>query len=64
LVGLITAAGLAVGMTMRGSLANFAAGIMIMVIKPYKLGEWVEECDKFGKVENIQIFNTTVVTSG
>ncbi|MFK7772604.1 MAG: mechanosensitive ion channel family protein [Saprospiraceae bacterium] len=64
LVGLIAAAGFAVGMALQGSLANFAAGIMIMVFKPYKLGDWIETCDKFGKVESIQIFNTTIVTPG
>ena len=64
LVGLIAAAGFAVGMALQGSLANFAAGIMIMVFKPYKLGDWIETCEKFGKVESIQIFNTTIVTPG
>lgn len=64
LVGLIAAAGFAVGMALQGSLANFAAGIMIMVFKPYKIGDWVEACEKFGKVESIQIFNTTIVTPG
>jgi len=64
LVGLIAAAGFAVGMALQGSLANFAAGIMIMVFKPYKLGDWIEACEKFGKVESIQIFNTTIVTPG
>lgn len=64
LVGLIAAAGFAVGMALQGSLSNFAAGIMIMVFKPYKLQDWVEICEKFGKVESIQIFNTTIVTPG
>ena len=61
LVGLIAAAGFAVGMALQGSLGNFAAGIMIMVFKPYKIGDWVEACEKFGKVESIQIFNTSIV---
>lgn len=64
LVGLIAAAGFAVGMALQGSLANFAAGIMILVFKPYKLGDWVEVSEKFGMVEGIQIFNTTIVTPG
>ena len=64
LVGLIAAAGFAVGMALQGSLGNFAAGIMIMVFKPYKIGDWVEVSEKFGKVENIQIFTTAVVTPG
>ncbi len=64
LVGLIAAAGFAVGMALQGSLANFAAGIMITVFKPYKIGDWVEIGEKFGKVETIQIFNTSIVTPG
>ncbi|HFC00415.1 MAG TPA: mechanosensitive ion channel [Phaeodactylibacter sp.] len=64
LVGLIAAAGFAVGMALQGSLGNFAAGIMILIFKPYKLGDWVEVSEKFGMVESIQIFNTTIVTPG
>lgn len=64
LVGLIAAAGFAVGMALQGSLGNFASGIMIMVFKPYKIGDWVEIGEKFGKVEGIQIFNTAIVTPG
>jgi small conductance mechanosensitive channel len=64
LVGLIAAAGFAVGMALQGSLGNLASGIMIMVFKPYKIGDWIETCEKFGKVESIQIFNTTIVTPG
>ncbi|MEM6965762.1 MAG: mechanosensitive ion channel family protein [Bacteroidota bacterium] len=64
LVGLIAAAGFAVGMALQGSLGNFASGIMIMVFKPYKIGDWVEISEKFGKVESIQIFNTAIVTPG
>jgi len=64
LVGIIAAVGFAVGMALQGSLSNFAAGIMVMVFKPYKVGDYVEVSDKFGKVESIQIFNTSVVTPG
>ena len=64
LVALLAAAGFAVGMALQGSLANFAAGIMILVFKPYKIGDWVEVSEKFGKVESVQIFTTTVVTPG
>ena len=64
LVAVLAAAGFAVGLALQGSLSNFAAGIMIMVFKPYKLGDWVEINEKFGKVESIQIFNTSVVTPG
>ena len=64
LVALIAAAGFAVGLALQGNLGNFAAGITIMVFKPYKVGDWIEVQDKFGKVESIQIFNTILVTPG
>ncbi len=64
LVGIIAAVGFAVGMALQGSLGNFAAGIMVMVFKPYKVEDWVEIGEKFGKVESIQIFNTTIITPG
>lgn len=64
LVGIIAAMAFAVGMALQGSLGNFAAGIMIMVFKPYKVGDWIEISEKFGRVEGIQIFNTTIITPG
>ncbi|MFT5383057.1 MAG: small conductance mechanosensitive channel [Saprospiraceae bacterium] len=64
LVGIIAAVGFAIGMALQGSLGNFAAGIMIMVFKPYKVGEWVEISEKFGRVESIHIFNTAIGTPG
>lgn len=64
LVGILAAAGFAVGMALQGSLGNFAAGITIMVFKPYRVGDWIEVQDKFGQVESIQIFNTNIVTPG
>lgn len=63
-VAVLAAAGFAVGMALQGSLGNFAAGIIIIIFKPYKIGDWVEVHDKFGKVEEIQIFNTIIVTPG
>ena len=63
-VGMLAAAGLAIGLALQGSLGNFAAGIIIVVFKPYKVGDWVEVKDKFGKIEDIQIFNTIVSTPG
>jgi small conductance mechanosensitive channel len=64
IVGILAAAGFAVGFALQGSLSNFAAGILIMVFKPYKIGEIVEVAGKFGKVEDIHIFNTILVTPG
>jgi small conductance mechanosensitive channel len=63
-VGVLAAAGLAVGLALQGSLGNFAAGIIIVTFKPYKIGDWIEVKEKFGKVQDIQIFNTVVVTPG
>lgn len=63
-IGVLAAASFAVGMALQGSLSNFAAGIIIVLFKPYKVGDWVEVQEKFGKVEDIQIFNTLVTTPG
>ena len=62
LLGLIAAIGFAVGMALQGFLGNFASGITIVFLKPYKVGDWVSVDDKFGKVEAIEIFNTTIIT--
>lgn len=62
LLGLIAAVGFAVGMALQGFLGNFASGITIVFLKPYKVGDWVSVDDKFGKVESIEIFNTTIIT--
>lgn len=64
IVGILAAAGFAVGFALQGSLSNFAAGILIMVFKPYKMGDIVEVAGKFGKVEDIHIFNTILTTPG
>lgn len=63
-VAALAAASFAVGLALQGSLGNFAAGIVIIIFRPYKIGDWVEIQDKFGKVEQIQIFNTVIVTPG
>ena len=62
LLALVAAVGFAVGMALQGFLGNFASGITIVFLKPYKVGDWVEVDDKFGKVEAVEIFNTTIVT--
>lgn len=63
-VAVLAAAGFAVGLALQGSLSNFAAGILILIFKPYKVGDWIDVQDKFGKVEEVQIFNTIIVTPG
>jgi len=63
-MALFAAAGLGIGLALQGSLGNFAAGIIILIFKPYRVDDWVEIQDKFGQVEDIQIFNTLVRTPG
>ncbi len=60
-LAVLAAAGFAVGLALQGSLSNFAAGIIILLFKPYKVGDWIEVDEKFGKVEEIQIFNTLII---
>ncbi len=63
-LAVLAAAGFAVGLALQGSLSNFAAGIIILLFRPYKVEDWIEVDDKFGRVEEIQIFNTIMVTPG
>jgi small conductance mechanosensitive channel len=57
-VALIGAAGLAVGLALQGSLANFAAGVMIILFEPFKAGNTIEAGGATGVVDEIQIFST------
>lgn len=54
----IGAAGLAIGFALQGSLSNFAAGVMLIVFKPFKVGDFIEAAGQKGTVKEIQIFNT------
>ena len=63
-VGILAGVVFAIGLALQGFLGNFASGITIVFFKPYKVGDWVQIADYFGKVESIQIFNTTLVTPG
>jgi small conductance mechanosensitive channel len=62
MVALIGAAGLAVGLALQGSLQNFAAGVMMIVFRPFKLGDFIEAGGVSGVVEKISIFSTTMKT--
>jgi len=62
LVTILGAAGLAVGLALQGSLSNFAGGVLILVFKPYKVGDTIEAMGQKGVVKEIQIFNTILVT--
>lgn len=61
-IALIGAAGLAVGMALQGTLANFAGGVMILLFKPYKVGDFIEAQGYSGSVKEILIFNTILNT--
>jgi len=58
LVAVIGAAGLAVGLALQGSLSNFASGVLLIVLKPFKSGDFVEVAGTSGVVEEIHIFST------
>jgi small conductance mechanosensitive channel len=61
-VALLGAAGLAVGMAFSGTLSNFAGGIMILVFKPFRVGDFIQAQNATGTVKEIQIFNTHLHT--
>ncbi len=61
-VAILGAAGLAVGLALQGSLSNFSGGVLILVFKPYKIGDLIEAQGQFGEVKEIQIFNTIILT--
>ena len=63
LVALLASAGLAVGMALSGTLQNFAGGVMIMLFKPFKVGDYISAQGHEGFVQEIQIFNTHVLTT-
>lgn len=62
IVTLLGAAGLAIGLALEGALANFAAGALILMFNPFKVGDRIEAGGIFGIVDEIQIFNTVLVT--
>jgi small conductance mechanosensitive channel len=62
LIAVMGAAGLAVGLALQGSLSNFAAGVLIVVFRPYRVGDWVEAAGISGSVEQVQILTTVLKT--
>jgi len=61
-IAILGAAGLAIGMALSGTLQNFAGGVMILVFKPFKVGDFVEAQGQMGVIKEIQIFNTIMTT--
>lgn len=64
LVAIIGAAGLAIGLALQGSLANFAGGVLILIFKPFKVGDFISAQGIDGTVKEISIFNTKLSTFG
>ncbi|MFL5373481.1 MAG: mechanosensitive ion channel family protein [Myxococcales bacterium] len=61
-VGIVAAAGLAIGLALQGSLSNFAAGVMIILLRHFGVGDSIEAAGQKGRVLDIQIFSTVLVT--
>ena len=61
-VALIGAAGLAIAMAFSGTLGNFAGGVMILIFRPYKVGDYIKTQGEEGRVSEIQMFNTILLT--
>ena len=61
-IAVIGAAGLAIGLALQGSLANFAAGVLMVIFKPFKVGDYIEAAGTAGVVEAIGIFTSTLKT--
>jgi small conductance mechanosensitive channel len=62
-IAILGAAGLAVGLALQGSLSNFAAGFLLIIFRPFKVGDLIEGAGVFGVVEAIQIFTTQLKTA-
>jgi small conductance mechanosensitive channel len=61
-IAILGAAGLAIGLALQGSLANFAAGFLMIIFRPFRVGDFIEGAGVAGVVEEIQIFTTTLKT--
>lgn len=61
-IAILAAAGLAVGMALSGTLQNFAGGVMLLIFKPFNVGDFIEAQGFMGTVSEIQIFNTILKT--
>jgi small conductance mechanosensitive channel len=62
-IAVLGAAGLAVGLALQGSLANFAGGVLILIFRPYKVGDFITAAGESGTVQRIEIFSTILTTA-
>lgn len=62
-IAVIGAAGLAIGLALQGSLANFAAGFLMIIFKPFRVGDYIEGAGTAGVVEKLEVFTTTLITA-
>lgn len=62
-IAILGAAGLAIGLALQGSLGNFASGVLLILFRPYKIGDVVNLAGNIGTVETIEVFNTIIVTA-
>lgn len=63
IVAVLGAASFAIGLALQGSLANFAGGVLIIIFKPFKIGDVIEAHNKVGRVKEIQLFNSIMITN-
>ena len=61
-VAILGAAGFAVGMALQGTLGNFSSGVMLLLFRPFKAGDYIEAAGVMGTVKEIAIFSTTICT--
>ncbi len=61
-IAILGAAGLAIGLSLQGTLGNFAAGVMLILFRPYKIGDVINAGGHTGKVQGIEVFNTLLLT--
>ncbi|TRX61768.1 mechanosensitive ion channel [Fulvivirga sp. M361] len=61
-IAIVGAAGLAIGLALQGTLQNFAGGVVILVLRPFKVGDYIDGGGHSGTVKEIQIFNTVLIT--
>ena len=61
-IAILASCGLAVGLALQGALANLAGGLMILIFKPFKIGDFIESSGAIGVVDDITIFYTTITT--